>query len=172
MKTSKTLAIVALVCLAALGFAAQAAGIHVASLVSPDMAMNLSMVGAAGMTYASFATEGTYSPDALVAGNHELLVGRKVTIITGQVLTRGTVLGKITASSKYNKSLSAAVDGSQVPDLILAEDVDATAADITVLAYARGDFTTNALAIGAGHTVASITEGLRAKGITLLAAVG
>ena len=52
------------------------------------------------MTYASFATEGTYSPDTLVAGNYELLVGRKVTILTGQVITRGTVLGKITASGK------------------------------------------------------------------------
>lgn len=172
MKNTRIFAIAALICVAVLGFAAQAAGIHVASLISPDMAMSLSMAGAAGMTYASFATEGAYSPDALVAGNHELLVGRKVTIITGQVLTRGTVLGKITASSKYNKSLSAAADGSQVPDLILAEDVDATAADVTVLAYARGDFTTNALAIGAGHTAASIAEGLRAKGITLLAAVG
>lgn len=171
MKTSRILTLAALVCVAALSFAAQAAGIHVASLMPPDMAMGLSMAGAAGMTYASFATEGTYTPDALIAGNHELLVGRKVTILIGQVITRGTVLGKITATGKYIKSLSAAADGSQVPDLILAEDVDATAADSAVLAYARGDFTTNALTIGAGHTAASITEGLRAKGITLLAAI-
>jgi len=137
----------------------------------PDMASGLSMLGV-GMTYAAFSTEGTYTPDALIAGNHELLVGRKVTILTGQVLARGAVLGKITASGKYIESLLAAVDGSEVPDLILAEAVDATAADVAVLAYARGDFTTNALTIGAGHSAASIAEGLRAKGITLLAAVG
>ena len=81
------------------------------------------------------------------------------------------MLGKITASGKYLLSLSAASDGSQTPDLILAEDVDATAADVKALAYARGDFAAAALTLGTGHTVASITEGLRAKGITILPAV-
>ena len=113
-----------------------------------------------------------YDPDRLLAGNAHLLVGEKVTIITGQNLTRGAVLGKITASSKYNLSLSAAVDGSEVPDLILAEDCDATAADKEALAYSRGDFNQNALTIGTAHTVASIKEGLRDKGIVLIDSVG
>lgn len=120
---------------------------------------------------ASFKTEGTYTPDSLLAGNAHLLVGRKVTVLAGQVLARGAVLGLITASNKYKLSASAAADGSQTPDLILAEAVDATSADTTVLAYERGDFNSNALTLGAGHTVASIREGLRAKGITLLTAV-
>ena len=120
---------------------------------------------------ASFATEGTYTPDSLIAGNADLLVARKVTIISGQNLARGSVLGKITASGKYNLSLSGASDGSQTPDLILGEAADASAGDVTALAYARGDFLTTALTLGASHTVASITEGLRAKGITLLTAV-
>lgn len=120
---------------------------------------------------AKFATEGTYAPDALIAGNAHLLVGRTVTIIAGQNLTRGAVLGKITASGKYNLSLSAAVDGSQTPDLVLAEDCDATAADTQALAYERGDFNANALTLGTAHTVASIRDGLRAKGITILPAV-
>lgn len=118
---------------------------------------------------ASFATEGTYSPDALIAGNHHLLVGRKVTILSGQNLVRGAVLGRITASGNYVLSLSAAADGSQTPDLILAEDVNATAGNRQAMAYARGDFNSTALILGASHTVASITEGLRAKGITLVA---
>ena len=171
MKTSKFLAVMAIVAFAAISIGAQAAGIEVASLLPPDMAMGLSMAGAVGMTYASFGTEGTYSPDTLVAGNYELLVGRKVTVLTGQVITRGTVLGKITASGKYIKSILAAEDGSQVPDLILAEDVNATAADVTALAYARGDFSSNALTFGAGHTAVNTTEGLRAKGITLLTSI-
>lgn len=120
---------------------------------------------------ASFKTEGTYTPDNLLAGNAHLLVGRKVTVLTGQVLPRGAVLGLISASGKYKLSASAATDGSQTPDLILAEAVDATAADTTVLAYERGDFNSNALTLGTGHTVASVREGLRAKGITLLTAV-
>ncbi len=120
---------------------------------------------------ARFATEGTYTPDALVAGNAHLLVARTVTIASGQNLKRGAVIGKITTGGKYQLSLSAASDGSQVPDLILAEDCDATGADAKALAYSRGDFNANALTLGTAHTVASITEGLRAKGIALLPAV-
>lgn len=120
---------------------------------------------------ASFKTEGTYTPDNLLAGNAHLLVGRKVTVLQGQVLPRGAVLGLITASGKYKLSASGASDGSQTPDLILAEAVDATSADATALAYERGDFNSNALTLGTGHTVASVREGLRAKGITLLTAV-
>ena len=120
---------------------------------------------------ASFKTEGTYVPDALIAGNAHLLAGRKVTIVSGQNLVRGTVLGKITTGGKYNKSLSAASDGSQTPDLILAEDCDASAGDAQALAYLRGDFNAGALTLGASHTVASITEGLRVKGIVILPSV-
>lgn len=120
---------------------------------------------------AEFKTEGTYVPDSLVAGNAHLLVARKVTILSGATLARGALLGKITASGKYILSLSAAEDGSETPDLILAEAVDASGGDKTALAYARGDFNALALTLGTGHTVASITEGLRAKGITLLPAM-
>ena len=120
---------------------------------------------------ANFQTEGAYTPDSLLAGNAHLLVARKVTVLAGQVLQRGAVLGTITSSGKAILSLAAAVDGSQTPDLILAEAVDATGADATALAYARGDFNAGALTLGTGHTVASIREGLRAKGITLLTAI-
>lgn len=120
---------------------------------------------------AKFATEGVYTPDALIAGNHHLLVARKITIPAGQNRARGDVLGKVTASSKYVLSLSAATDGSQAPDAILAEACDASAADQQALAYFRGDFNAAALTLGASHTVASITEGLRAKGITVLASM-
>lgn len=120
---------------------------------------------------ANFKTEGVYAPDALLAGNAHLLVARKVTVLAGQVLSRGAVLGTITASGKTILSLAAAADGSQTPDLILAEDVDATDSDVTALAYERGDFNALAVTLGTGHTVASVREGLRAKGITLLAAI-
>lgn len=219
-------------------------------------------------TRANFATSGTYAPDYLIAGDADDLIARKIIILSGQNLTRGAVLGKITVgtiaagtvtfagtgngtctkatpaysaaaqagnysvvcvekttdsgtflvtrpdgsqdgtatvgvaytgqvkftiadgatdfsagdtftipvtvaagSGKYVLSLAAATDGSQIPDLILAEDADATSADYPALAYARGDFITQALTIGTGHTAASITEGLRTKGITLLTAI-
>lgn len=117
---------------------------------------------------AYFKTEGTYVPDALIAGNHHLLAGRKVTIASGQNLVRGTVLGKVTSGGKYIASLSAASDGSQTPDLILAEDCNASAGDQAAMAYSRGDFNASALTIGTGHTAASITEGLRSKGVVIL----
>ncbi|APR05646.1 head decoration protein [Thauera chlorobenzoica] len=119
---------------------------------------------------AKFATEGAYAPDGLIAGNAHLLVARKVTVKSGQNLVRGAVIGK-DDDGKYLLSLSAALDGSQTPDLIMAEACDATAADTQALAYERGDFNANALTLGTAHTVASIRDGLRAKGITILPAM-
>ncbi len=110
----------------------------------------------------------TYTPDGLVAGNAHLLTSRKITLITGQNLIRGAVLGKITASGKYNLSLSAAADGSQTPDLVLAEDTDASAGDKVTIAYSRGDFIEQKLTIGTAHTADTIREGLRDKGIILV----
>jgi|SaaInlV_120m_DNA_4_1040238.scaffolds.fasta_scaffold47676_2 hypothetical protein len=116
-------------------------------------------------------TSTIYSPDRLVGNNAHLLVGQKVTILTGQVLSRGALLGKITASGKHILSLSAAGDGSQTADLILAEDVDATAADVVTLAYSRGDFDESAVTYGTGHTADSVRETLRGKGIVLVPSV-
>jgi hypothetical protein len=221
-------------------------------------------------TKATFAADGTFHPDALVAGNAHLLVGKKVTLLMGENRTRGAVLGAIvvgaavaaakaggntgtgglvmdaapvqanaipgvytvrcvaavadkgtfevkdpkgkvieaelysslggtafndqvkfvittitghdfivgdgfditvTGTSKYKLSAAAALDGSQVPDAILAEDCDATAADKEALVYVRGDFNANSLTLGAGQTVAGITDTLRGKGITVLPAM-
>jgi hypothetical protein len=118
---------------------------------------------------ASFSSD-AYAPDRLVAGNSHLLVARSITLTSGQNLVRGAVLGKVTADDKYLLSLSAAADGSQTPDLILAEDTDASAGDKTTIAYSRGDFNELAITLGADHTTDSVREGLRAKGIVLIPA--
>lgn len=119
---------------------------------------------------AAFSTA-SLQPDRLVAGDMELLA-RKITLISGQNLVRGAVLGKITASGKYNLSLSAAGDGSQTPDLILAEDCDASGGDKPAIAYATGIFAQEALTIGTAHTADSIREGLRGKGIHIIPTAG
>lgn len=116
---------------------------------------------------ASYAST-NYTPDQLIAGEFDDLVAEKITVISGQNLVRGAVLGKITASGKYNLSLSAASDGSQTPDLVLAEDIDASGGDKVALAYSRGDFNAQKLVIGTAHTIASIKEGLRVKNIILI----
>lgn len=117
------------------------------------------------------SSQTVYNPDRLVAGNAGLLKSESITLIAGQNLVRGAVLGKITASGKYTLSLSAPVDGSQTPDLILAEDTDASAGDKVTIAYSRGDFDENALTIGTAHTADSIREGLRVKGVVLIPSI-
>jgi hypothetical protein len=107
----------------------------------------------------------SFDPDQLIAGGE--LLGKKVTIAAGQNLQRGAVLGKITASGKYVLSASGAADGSQTPDLVLAEPLDATGGDKDAMAYYQGHFNETKVILGAGHTVASIWEGLRVKGIIL-----
>lgn len=92
---------------------------------------------------------------------------RKVTILSGQSLVAGAVLGKITASGKYILSLSAAVDGSQTPDFIAATDVDASGGDKEAIVYETGVVVATGLTLGTGHTIASIREGLRVKGLVI-----
>jgi hypothetical protein len=111
--------------------------------------------------------EGTTNDnDNLFAGEFQRQV-RKVTLISGQNVVRGTVLGRITTGGKYNKSLSAASDGSEVPRAIAAHDMDATAGDKELMVYETGDFNELALVLGASHTIASIRDGLRDMSIFL-----
>jgi len=74
-----------------------------------------------------------YNVVAIGAGNtNEYL---KLTVASGQnVLTKGTVLGKVTASNKFIEWLPGAVDGSEVACAILNEDIDATSADVKTVA--------------------------------------
>ena len=118
----------------------------------------------------SRSVEGTFTPDDLVTGEFPY-VTEQVTIISGQNLVRGALLGKITASGKFNLSLSAASDGSEVPDMILAEDCDASGGDKVTLAYKSGAFNTNRVTFGTAHTAASVAAGLRDKGIYLKAGI-
>lgn len=120
---------------------------------------------------ASFSTQ-VYTPDRLIANNGDLLIAEPITLLSGQNLLRGAVLGKITAGGKYTLSASAAADGSQTPVAILAEDTNAAAGDKATVAYFRGDFNASAVTLGVGHTVASIKDGLRLRQIELLTTVG
>lgn len=120
---------------------------------------------------ASFSTD-VFTPGQLVANNPDLLFSIPGTLLAGQNLLRGALLGKITASGKYVLSLSAAVDGSQTPAGILVDDVNATAGDEAALLYIRGDFIADALTYGAAHTSATVAAALRDMGIFLFNAQG
>ncbi len=118
----------------------------------------------------------TFVTDQLIASNSDLLLGKAITLAAGQNLARGAVLGKLTATGQYVLSRAndgdtppvAIVDGSEVPDLILVESVDASLSAKPALGYRRGDFQGASLTLGTGHTLASVEEDLRGKGIFLI----
>lgn len=118
------------------------------------------------MPASGFTSQGQIAPENLIAGEFPRIT-RKVTVGTGANLMAGAVLGKITATGKYILSASAAVDGSQIPEAILAEDASALTADVQAVAILTGEINELAVMLGAGHTLASIRDGLRGKAIFL-----
>ena len=70
-------------------------------------------------------------------------------------------------SGKYVLSTAAATNGSENPVAILAEDANATSADVTTVAYLTGEFNSTAMTFGSGHTAASVKEALALRGIFL-----
>lgn len=102
----------------------------------------------------------TFAPNDLLVSDVQVTT-RKVTFLSGAVYPRGTVLGEITASKKVKISLTASTDGSEVPSLIAAFDVDATAGDVVGAAYSGGAFDSTKLFIGAGHDAASVEAAFR-----------
>ena len=101
----------------------------------------------------------------------EVVQSREVTILSGENLAAMSVLGKITASGKYILSDDGAGDGSEVPDAILMEAVDATGGDKVGLALFSGRALERKLVLGGAHTADSIREGLRQKDILLFDSV-
>ena len=102
------LALIGIALVAAVSFAAQAAGYDVASLVTPEMAIGLSALGAAGMiTYIKEGETLTLTPGADVAKGVGYLFGSAIfgvaqnTVangVAGEFLTEGVVtIGKTSA---------------------------------------------------------------------------
>ena len=91
-------------------------------------------------------TEGRHAGGFLVWEAFRDYTREVITIATGgtyPVLEPGTVLGKITASGKYAAHDPAAVDGSETAVAVLWGPADATLADATVVALARGPAVVN-----------------------------
>jgi hypothetical protein len=116
----------------------------------------------------NYQSEGAFTPDNLLGGDFPRVTDSG-TLISGQNLTRGAVLGLITASQKYTLSLSAAGDGSEVPCAVLAYDTNASAGDKKAPIYQTGEFNQDALVFGTGHskTTAATRKALRERGIFL-----
>lgn len=90
---------------------------------------------------------------------------KKVTLLSGQNVVRGAVLGKVTADGKYKLSATAAGDGSETADVIVVHPTHADGADIECLVYWTGSFNWEFLTVGTGHTLATVRDALRLKGM-------
>jgi hypothetical protein len=107
--------------------------------------------------------------DRLLAGDNVLLVTAEGIVLSGAgVLTRGAVLGKVTASGKLVLVDSDGTDdGRRTPYAILAEDIDASSADHKVVVYLAGEFNEDALTFGTGDTKETHRAALRDLNIYL-----
>lgn len=116
---------------------------------------------------ATFGTE-SYSPDNLIAGDKPPAKAVPITLTDGEVVVRGTVLGRVTANGKFLVSLNAATDGSEVARAIAAEAASPSGADATILAYVEGEFNQDELTFGTGQTIANTKADLMDVNIYLV----
>lgn len=83
-------------------------------------------------------TEGVHAGGFLVSDANKTRSREIVTILSGEVLTAGTVLGKLTASGKYvGLAAPGGTDGSDTVAGVLWDNVDATDGDVEVTAIVR-----------------------------------
>ena len=107
------------------------------------------------------------SQDNLIAGSTPPIATQPGTLITGQNLVRGAVLGRITASGKLTLADDAAGDGSETPIGILVHDTDATSADKTCQIYVGGCFNNDELTWDASFTALEQIQHFDNTGIVL-----
>lgn len=83
--------------------------------------------------------EGFYAQEAILSEANGHRSRETVTMLSGQNLKAGAVLGIVTASSKYKiaDNVTPAADGSQTAKAVLLADCDATAGDKPCLVLRR-----------------------------------
>ena len=113
---------------------------------------------------ASGLTSTDFNYDNLVIGDFPLLT-RAGTLLSGQNVVRGAILGKESSEGKYKLSLTASTDGSEVPVAIAAEACDASLGDKKFVVYESGEFNEDRVTVGTGHSIATIRDAMRAIGI-------
>jgi len=109
-------------------------------------------------------TEYELLQQALIASGNP--VRKTVTIAAANDLVAGTILGRITASRKFKRSLLAdADDGSRTPVAVLLEDAAAASADVqAVIGFGGGAY----VAANMTGLTEAAQDALEAKGIYFL----
>jgi len=116
----------------------------------------------------SVITEGRYTAEFLASEANGARSREQVTLLTGQNLKAGAVLGKVTADGKYKEWNPGNVDGSETAVAVLYANVDATDGDKRAVIIARdAEVNGNALEYFTGASAANKTAAA-----TQLAAVG
>ena len=98
--------------------------------------------------------------DNLIVGEFPI-VRDTATIDVNQTLTRGCVLGKITATGYYLALDDTAVDGSAVFQCVLLEDVTTTSATQVASVALTGEFDAATLTFGGTTTAADMKVEMR-----------
>lgn len=105
-------------------------------------------------------TETSRAGEFIIAEANGSISREAITVVSGQNLAAGTVVGKITASGKYTAYDDDNSDGSQTAAGILYEAVDASSADMAGVIIARHAEVDTTLLVFAGTNDASdITAG-------------
>ena len=81
--------------------------------------------------------EGQYAGEFIVSEGNGTISRETITVLSGEALEVGAVLGKVTASGKYKALDPAAMDGSQAAVAVLYDAVDASAGDAEGVAILR-----------------------------------
>ena len=102
----------------------------------------------------------------------EYFVTDSATLIKGQNLAKGAVLGQITASGKLTLAVDTANDGSKVPFAILLEDTDATSEDKNCPILMSGVVNEGALVFGGAFDADGVRGAFRDAGIFLKTVIG
>lgn len=108
----------------------------------------------------------SYSYENLVAGSQKDIVQRPVTFRLSEVISRGALVGRLTATGKW-----------QTPDFddvanfsdygIAVEDVDSTTGEVNSTVYCEGEFLEGGVTFPYSHTADDWRETLVGHGIYL-----
>ena len=113
----------------------------------------------------SVSSESVSYDNLFVTGSGFPVVIDYVTIASGHNYARGTVLGIVTASGKAVAVDSSKNTGEESVYAILANDTDATSADIAAPVYLTGEYNKAALTFGGTDTATTHQVALRKIGI-------
>lgn len=103
--------------------------------------------------------------DGLIAGGR-IITDDNATLVSGQSVVRGELLGQITTGGKWKTFASNASDGSQLTPAVALETVDASAGDKPIAIALAGEFDGKSMTFShSGDTYATLKALLRAFAI-------